>query len=166
MVEQFYIVNATGIQVITSKLTGIIPAVPEESIKFYNAWNLIWGKTPQISQKEFIKISTLVRKKRHYYIFQSITRVQAPEHITGFREELYSILLGRGKIDDVVRGFLYYSKQDFAIVMGIWPTENRKRYEMTDEDERQNLFLSDLKEFQKPKLWEEVYYFFNISLKI
>ena len=158
-----HIVNATGIQAVKTKLTGVIPAFLEESIKFYDAWKLM-EDLPLIPFKEVGKISILVRKKRHYYILPSITRVHESERLMKMSMEMsqqaYYFLLGRAKKDEVVLGFLYHSRsKDTSIVMGIWPTENRKRYEMTDKDERQNLFLSDLKEFQKPKLWREVYLF-------
>ncbi|MGB5910868.1 MAG: hypothetical protein WBH31_06720 [Promethearchaeia archaeon] len=153
-----YVVNATGIQVVKTKLTGVIPAIPMESIKFYSTWILTEKTQHEIPSSEVMKVAKLIRKKRHYYNLQSIFRVHEPEGHPTWEQRAYYILMGRGKKDGVVLGFLYYLANT-SYVMGIWPAENVKRYEMTDKNARQNLFLTDLKKFQNPKLWKEVYFF-------
>jgi len=152
-----YIVNATGIQIIRTKLRGVIPVSPMERIEFFSVWVIIYKHTEHvIPSGEVMKVAKLAKKKRHYYWLQSITRVYEPKNAPNWKQIAYYILLGREK-DDRVIGYLLYLVNT-SYVMGIWPERNAVPYIEAGPDKRQALFLSELKKFQNPKLWKEVYF--------
>ena len=156
-----YFVDATGIQAVISRLTGVIPPIPVDSIKFYSAWILTEDTENNkiTNNNEIYKITKLVRKKRHYHYLDSIVAIYEPEGQPTWKKWVqwaYYIFLGRERSHGSVLGFLYYIAEP-SYVMGIWPAENVKRYENIDKNERQNLYLADLKKFQRPKFWDGVY---------
>lgn len=157
--ESHYVFMAPGSKLVKTALYGIPPLKEEEYILFYSTWKFSTEKDHiLIGHKDFLKLASLTRKKPHYHAFQGIKGVKEPWNHPIWEQLGYKAVLGRKRKDLELMGFLVYLA-DESYVMGIWPFDNRTRYEQTDKSELQTLFRREIKDFTNPKLWKGVYLF-------
>ncbi|MCK4384427.1 MAG: hypothetical protein KAW66_14095 [Candidatus Lokiarchaeota archaeon] len=159
-----YIFNSPNSDLALTALTRKIPMPEANTIYFYSMWTIIpekgnsgFDNLLNYNIKDVFKVVSLTAKKRDYYLFTEIIKITEPLFHHGWEEKGYVALMGERK-DGALRGYLLWTG-DHPYVMGIWPSENRTRYEQTDNSELQNLLQSEIHDFKKPKLWKGVFIF-------
>jgi len=164
-----YIFRAPNSDIALTALTGVPPVKEENTIYFYSMWTIIpekgnsgFDKLLNYNIKDLLKVKSLTARKSNYYLFTGTIKITEPLFHHGWEERGYVALMGEKK-DGELRGYLLWIGEH-PYVMGIWPSENRTRYEETDNSELQNLLQSEIHDFRNPKLWRGVF-MFNLPSK-
>ena len=165
-----YVLITPNSDLVLTALTGVPPPKEENRIYFYSTWLIIpekgndgFDKLLNYNVKDILKVKSLTAKKSHFHLFTGIDKIMEPLFHHGWEEMGYVALLGRRR-DGELKGYLLWIGEH-PYVMGIWPIENRKRYEETDEGELQSLLESEINDFRNPKLWKGVYMINHASKK-